>query len=257
MKKVKVLSMVMLSMFLFNCGDSKTSETVEVPLPEQENANTEQGNPQDVQVDEGGTFSMNGLPYSYDALEPHIDARTMEIHFSKHHLGYANNLNKAIADTPMTNMTIEELLNKLDLSNAAVRNNAGGYYNHNLFWSILAKNDGAQPSGELLEAINRDFESFEAFQEEFTNAAMKQFGSGWAWLLADKTGKLSIVSTANQDNPLMTKLGIKGGQPILCVDVWEHAYYLNYQNKRKDYVDNFFQIINWSAVQDLYNKASN
>ncbi len=254
MKILKINALFLTILLTVSCGDNKNLEEVSVPLPEESAAATI-GNPSDVQVDEGGVFKMLGLPYAYDALEPLIDAKTMEIHYSKHHLAYANNLNKAVAGTPLAEMNITELLDKLDLSNGAVRNNGGGYYNHNLFWSLLKKNDGAKPSGALLEAIVRDFESFEAFQEKFTEAGMKQFGSGWAWLLADKNGKLSIVSTANQDNPLMTKLGIKGGAPVLCVDVWEHAYYLNYQNKRKDYLDNFFQAINWDVVTDLFEKA--
>ena len=254
MTTINFYAFLLTATMFISCGDNKKLDEVAVPLPE-EASTTKVGNPSEVQVDEGGVFKMLGLPYAYDALEPHIDAKTMEIHYSKHHLAYANNLNKALKDTPMTNMSIEQIMSQLDLTNLAVRNNGGGYYNHNLFWSLLKKNQGAKPSGQLSEAIIRDFGSFEAFQEQFTEAAMKQFGSGWAWLLSDQTGKLSIATTANQDNPLMTKLGIKGGQPILCVDVWEHAYYLNYQNKRKDYLENFFQVVNWSVVEELYTKT--
>ncbi len=211
------------------------------------------GNPADVKADPGA-FEMISLPYAYDALEPFIDARTMEIHFSKHHLAYTNNLNKAIAGTQMEKMSIEEILNKLDLENKAVRNNGGGYYNHNFFWQIMGPGKGGEPTGKLAEAVSKDFGSFAEFKTQFTDAAMKQFGSGWAWLLADEKGQLRIASTANQDNPLMTRLGIKGS-PVLAIDVWEHAYYLKYQNKRKDYVEAFFQIINWDKVTENYESA--
>ncbi|WP_324522778.1 MULTISPECIES: superoxide dismutase [unclassified Flavobacterium] len=213
------------------------------------------GNPADVKVDEGGAFEMIALPYAYNALEPHIDAKTMEIHFSKHHLGYANNLNKAIADTEMANMSIEDILKKLDPENKAVRNNGGGYYNHNFFWEIMAANKGGEPTGVVAEAITKDFGSFADFKTQFIDAATKQFGSGWAWLIVDKTGKLAITTTANQDNPLMTKLG-NSGTPILAIDVWEHAYYLKHQNKRKDYVEGFFNIINWDKVTEKYTAAT-
>jgi Fe-Mn family superoxide dismutase len=230
-------------------GQQGTSDsTVKTTEPE-----VKMGNPNDVKADPGA-FEMIPLPYGYDALEPYIDARTMEIHFSKHHLAYTNNLNKAIAGTPMEKMTIEELLNKLDIENKPVRNNAGGYYNHNMFWEIMGPAKGGEPTGALAEAINKSFGSFADFKTLFSDAAAKQFGSGWAWLLTDKSGKLSIVSTPNQDNPLMTKLGIIG-TPILLIDVWEHAYYLKYQNKRKDYIEAFFNVINWDKVSEKYNAA--
>lgn len=254
MKKV-LLTLSVIVLFA-SCKDDSKKEVVEVPLPEDTITQTpEMGQPADVKVDEGGQFQMEPLAYDYNALEPHIDEKTMFIHFSKHHLGYANNLNKAIADTPLANLSIEEVLAKLDLNNAAVRNNGGGYYNHNMFWKIIGPNKGGMPTDTLAMAIDRDFVSYENFKEEFISAATKQFGSGWAWLMADKSGKLSIVTTANQDNPLMTKLGIKGGKPILCVDVWEHAYYLKYQNKRKDYLEAFFNVVNWQAVNENYKEA--
>lgn len=257
MKKITISMIALTFALLQSCGESKKlEEVVDVPLPEKESANTELGNPNDVKVDEGGTFEMIALPYAYDALEPYIDARTMEIHFSKHHLGYANKLNEAIKDTPLAEMSIEQILESVDASNGAVRNNAGGYYNHNLFWQLLKVNNGQNPEGVLLSAINRDFGSLDEFKMQFSDAAMKQFGSGWAWLMSDASGKLTIVSTPNQDNPLMKKLGGKGGSPILCVDVWEHAYYLKYQNKRKDYLENFFQVVNWSKVAELYANAT-
>lgn len=249
----KTVLMFMTIGLLVACDNKKNDEVVEIPAPETEEK-VEMGNPDDVQVDEGGAFKMVGLPYAYNALEPHIDARTMEIHFSKHHLAYANNLNKAVAGTEMANMPIEEVMKRLDPENKAVRNNGGGYYNHNLFWEVLGPNKGGQPQGALAEAINRDFGSFDEFKTQLTDVAMKQFGSGWAWLVTNKDGKLSVMGTANQDNPLMTKLGYSG-TPVFGIDVWEHAYYLNYQNKRKDYVDAIFNVINWDKVSEKYEAA--
>lgn len=196
------------------------------------------------------SFVLPKLPYLYDALEPYIDARTMEIHHTKHHATYTNNLNNAIAGSELEKKSIEEILKTLNLENKAVRNNAGGFYNHNLFWEILLPN-GGKLSGELLEAIENQFGSFEAFKELFSKAAATQFGSGWAWLCVHKGGKLEVCATANQDNPLMPSIGC-GGTPILGLDVWEHAYYLNYQNRRPDYIEAFFNIINWNKVAELY-----
>jgi len=196
-------------------------------------------------------FELPKLPYAYDALEPHIDARTMEIHHSKHHNGYTNNLNAAIAGTDLENTSIEDILNNLDMNNAAVRNNGGGFYNHSLFWEAMSPNGGGEPSGELAEAINSAFGSFSAFKESFSKAAGTRFGSGWAWLCVHKGGKVEVCSTANQDNSLMPNIGC-GGHPILGLDVWEHAYYLNYQNRRPDYVNAFFNVINWDKAAELY-----
>ena len=196
-------------------------------------------------------FELPKLNYSFDALEPHIDAKTMEIHYGKHHNGYTNNLNNAISGTELESKTIEEILKNLDLDNMALRNNAGGYFNHNLFWEIMSPNCGGNPSGEISEAINSNFNSFENFKEEFKKAAATRFGSGWAWLCVLGDGKLEICSTPNQDNPLMENSC--GGNPILCLDVWEHAYYLNYQNRRPDYINAFFNVINWEKVTSLYN----
>ena len=195
-------------------------------------------------------FELPKLNYSFDALEPHIDAKTMEIHYSKHHNGYTNNLNNAISGTELESKTIEEILKNLDLDNMALRNNAGGYFNHNLFWEIMGPNCGGNPSGEISEAINSNFNSFENFKEEFKKAAATRFGSGWAWLCVLGDGKLEICSTPNQDNPLMENSC--GGNPILCLDVWEHAYYLNYQNRRPDYIEAFFSLINWDEVNSKY-----
>jgi len=192
-------------------------------------------------------FELPKLPYAYDALEPHIDARTMEIHHSKHHNGYTTNLNNAIEGTDLEGKTIENILINLDMNNAAVRNNGGGFYNHSLFWTIMSPNGGGKPSGELAEAIDSAFGSFDVFKAEFAKAAATRFGSGWAWLCINKDGKLEVCSSANQDNPLMPGIGCEG-TPILGLDVWEHAYYLNYQNRRPDYIEAFFNVINWTEV---------
>ncbi len=196
-------------------------------------------------------FELPKLSYAYDALEPHIDARTMEIHHSKHHNGYTNNLNGAIEGSDLDGKTIENILTNLDLENKAVRNNGGGFYNHRLFWTVMSPDGGGKPTGELAEAINAAFGSFEAFKDAFKKAAATQFGSGWAWLCVLKGGKVEVCATANQDNPLMPGIGC-GGAPILGVDVWEHAYYLNYQNRRPDYLEAFFNVINWDEVSALY-----
>ena len=190
-------------------------------------------------------FELPKLNYAYDALEPHIDAKTMEIHHSKHHAGYTNKLNAAIKGTDLEGKTIDNILLNLDASNGAVRNNGGGYYNHTLFWEILTPNGQGKPSGELQDIITSSFGSFEAFKDAFSTAAATQFGSGWAWLCVNE-GKLEICATANQDNPLMPH--INKGVPILGLDVWEHAYYLNYQNRRPDYINAFFNVVNWDAV---------
>lgn len=197
------------------------------------------------------SFELPKLPYAYDALTPNIDAKTMEIHYTKHHAGYTNNLNAAIKGTDLEGESIEAILADLDMDNKAVRNNGGGYYNHNLFWEIMSPNGGGTPSGALADAINDAFGSFEKFKDEFSTAAKTQFGSGWAWLCVQKGGKLAVCGTPNQDNPLMPGVGC-GGEPILGLDVWEHAYYLNYQNRRPDYVESFFNVINWDEVSKRY-----
>lgn len=197
-------------------------------------------------------FELPKLPYAYDALEPHIDARTMEIHHTKHHNAYTTNLNAAIAGTSNEAKSIEEILKGLDLTNAAVRNNGGGFYNHNLFWEVMSPSGGGTPSGALAGAINAAFGSFDAFKDAFSKAAATRFGSGWAWLCVHKGGNLEVCSTANQDNPLMPGIGCEG-IPVLGLDVWEHAYYLNYQNRRPDYINAFFNVINWDKVASLYN----
>ena len=198
------------------------------------------------------SFELPKLNYAYDALEPHIDARTMEIHHSKHHNGYTTKLNAAIEGTDLAGKPIEDILGNLDMSNGAVRNNGGGFYNHRLFWEVMSPNGGGAPSGDLADAINSAYGSFEAFQDVFSKAAGTQFGSGWAWLCVHEGGKVEVCSTANQDNPLMPGVTC-GGTPILGLDVWEHAYYLNYQNRRPDYISAFFNVIDWNAVSEKYN----
>ena len=199
------------------------------------------------------SFLLPDLGFDYTALEPHIDARTMEIHHSKHHNGYTNNLNNALEQTDISDKNIEEILMNLDMDNMALRNNAGGYYNHCLFWEILNPNDKQELAGDLEVAINSTFGSFDNFIEQFSKAAATRFGSGWAWLCV-KDGALEICSSANQDNPLMPGIGC-GGTPIVGIDVWEHAYYLNYQNRRADYISAFFNVVNWRVVSDKYKNA--
>ncbi|MCB0637591.1 MAG: superoxide dismutase [Lewinella sp.] len=202
-------------------------------------------------------FKLPDLPYAYDALEPHVDARTMEIHHTKHHNGYTNNLNAAIEGTPLAGKKIEDILANVSQHSMAVRNNGGGFYNHSLFWAIMSPDGGGEPSERMNihKAIMRDFGSFDAFKDEFSKAAATRFGSGWAWLCVDKSDKLFITSTPNQDNPLMD-VAEKQGTPILGLDVWEHAYYLNYQNRRPDYISAFFNVINWDEVTKRYNDAN-
>lgn len=200
------------------------------------------------------SFTLPQLDYAYDALEPHIDSRTMEIHHSKHHQGYTNKLNAAIEGTNQESKNIHQILTDLDMNNMALRNNAGGYFNHKLFWEIMNPNNKTEMSNDLSSAIDNSFGSFDNFCASFANAAATRFGSGWAWLCV-KDGKLEICSTSNQDNPLMPSIGC-GGTPILGIDVWEHAYYLNYQNRRPDYVSAFFNVINWGVVSEKFIQAS-
>jgi superoxide dismutase, Fe-Mn family len=202
-------------------------------------------------------FQLPSLPYAYDALEPHIDARTMEIHHTKHHAAYTNNLNAALAGTPDEHSPIGDILARISQFPMAVRNNAGGFWNHNLFWEILSPNGGGMPTPQMniSKAIERDFGSFDKFKDEFNKAAMTRFGSGWAWLCADDQDRLFICSTPNQDNPLMDIAEHKG-TPLMGLDVWEHAYYLHYQNRRNEYVEAFWNLLNWKEVTERYNNAN-
>lgn len=199
-------------------------------------------------------FTLPKLEYAYNALEPHIDARTMEIHHTKHHQAYIDNLNKAIAGTDAEKLSIEDICRQVSKYPVAVRNNGGGHYNHTLFWQLMAPNAGGEPAGEIAQAIAKHFQSFDNFKTQFSQAAMGRFGSGWAWLVVDANKNLVIGSTPNQDNPLMDVSELKG-TPVLGIDVWEHAYYLNYQNRRADYVTAFYNVINWKKVNELYLNA--
>ncbi len=198
-------------------------------------------------------FELPALPYAHDALEPYIDKATMEIHHGKHHNAYVTNLNKAVEGTALEGKSLEELFKNVSRHPAAVRNNGGGHYNHSLFWTLMKKNGGGKPSGKLASDIDSTFGSFDEFKKQFSNAAATRFGSGWAWLIVSN-GKLSICSTPNQDNPLMDVAEVKG-TPILGLDVWEHAYYLKYQNRRPEYIENWFNVINWDEVASQYAKA--
>jgi Fe-Mn family superoxide dismutase len=200
------------------------------------------------------SFELPSLPYAFDALEPHIDAQTMEIHHGKHHGGYVSKLNAAIEGTDLEGKSIEEIMKSVGNSSPAVRNNGGGHFNHSLFWTIMSPDGGGQPSGEVASAIDKKFGSFEKFKEEFSNAAATRFGSGWAWLCVDDRKEIFVTSTANQDNPVMD-IAEAPGTPILGLDVWEHAYYLKYQNKRPEYINAFWNVVNWSAVEKRYQTA--
>ena len=199
-------------------------------------------------------FVLDPLPYPSDSLEPNIDKQTMEIHHGKHHNAYVTNLNNAIAGTDMENKSIEDLLATVSKAPIAVRNNGGGHYNHTLFWNTISGSGGGQPTGTLAEAINQKFGSFDAFKEEFTKAATTRFGSGWAWLIVTPEGELAITSSPNQDNPLMDIAEVKGF-PVIGLDVWEHAYYLKYQNRRPDYIAAYFNVVDWNAAEKRYQQG--
>jgi superoxide dismutase, Fe-Mn family len=253
MKKIRLLlSNLLLLTLLLSCNNKKYTEVVDVPLPTVEEK-VAMGMPDDVKSNEG-SFQLEKLPYSYDALAPSISSFTLENHYSKHYLTYTNNLNKAIAGTPLENLTIEEVLAKLDPSVLDIKNNAGGYYNHSLYFKCLGPKAGGQPQDTLATAITKKFGSFDNFTTAFKDEATKQFGSGWVWLIVDRSGSLQIISTQNQDNPLMRN-ALVSGKPILALDLWEHAYYLDYQYKRKNYVDAFFNVINWKKVGENYEEA--
>lgn len=234
---------------LFSCRDKKLTEVVEVPLPTaQEKVSI--GFPDDVKANPG-SFLLDKLPYPYDALAPTVSPLTLEMHYSKHYLTYTNNLNAAIEGTEYENMSIENILAKLDVNDTELRNNAGGFYNHSLYWKSMAPNAGGNPKDTIAAAINRDFGSFQDFKTAFIQEASQQFGSAWVWLIVDKAGKLKITSSQNQDNPLMRNAAVPG-TPILALDLWEHSYYLGYQYRRRNYIDSFFNVINWEKVDENY-----
>jgi superoxide dismutase, Fe-Mn family len=253
MRNISWIVTTLLSLIvLISCNNKKYTEVVEVPLPAKEEK-VVLGMPDDVKA-EDGSFQLEKLPYPYDALAPSISVFTMENHYSKHYLTYTNNLNKAIKGTPLENLTIEEVLAKLDPSVLEIKNNAGGYYNHSLYFKCMGPKAGGQPKDSLATAISQKFGSFENFTSVFKDEATKQFGSGWVWLIVDRSGNLQVTSTANQDNPMMRNAAVPG-KPILALDLWEHAYYLDYQYKRKNYVDAFFTVINWKKVAENYEEA--
>lgn len=250
MKKNIVRFSILASLFLlFSCNDKdKLTEVVEVPLPSKEEKIVI-GSPNDVKADPG-SFELTKLPFSYDALAPAIRTLTLETHYSKHYLTYTNNLNKAILNTEFENLPIEDILKKMDLNNAKLRQNAGGYYNHTLYFNILSPKEQT-PKDTLSGSINKEFGSFANLTNQFKGQSIKQFGSGWVWLVVDKAGKLQVTTTENQDNPLM-KNALIPGTPILGIDLWEHAYYLDYQNRKGSYIDAFYEHINWEKVNENY-----
>lgn len=255
MKKIAVLLFsILFIVAISSCKRKKYTEVVEVPLPSVAEKLT-LGAPEDAKA-EPGAFEITKLSFGYDALAPNIDAQTMEIHYSKQYVTFTNNLNKALVGTESENIPIEDIFKKLDVSNTDLKNNLGGYYNHTLYFDILTPKGSGKPADTLASTIDKDFGSFEEFKSQFKEAANKQFGSGWTWLVVDKTGKLQITTTQNQDNPLMPRAEI-AGTPILAIDLWEHAYYLNYQNNRKKYIENFFNLINWKKVGEKYEEAIN
>lgn len=251
-KLIYTITNVFLFVFLISCNNKKLTEVVEVPLPTAEEKVT-LGFPDDVKA-EPGSFLLDKLPYSYDALAPAISALNLEAHYSKHYLTYTNNLNAAIAGTQYENMSIEDILAKMDINDTELRNNAGGFYNHSLYWKSMGPNAGGTPKDTIAGAINKDFGSFNEFKKAFKEEATKQFGSAWVWLIVDRAGKLKITSTQNQDNPLMRNAAVPG-TPILALDLWEHAYYLGHQYRRATYVDSFFNIINWEKVSENYQNS--
>lgn len=240
--------MASVAMIATACKNKEEVYEVDVPSREQADAPFELGSPSDVKA-EKGSFQMLGLNYEYNGLEPHMDALTVATHYGKHHLGYCNKLNETVAGTDLENLSIEEVLAKLDVNNATLRNNAGGYYNHNLFWEILGAKKGGNPTGKIAEKINAQFGSFDNFKAEFKKAGTGVFGSGWVWLVVKDDQSLAITTTANQDNPLMSNATIKG-TPIIGLDVWEHAYYLKHKNKRADYIDAFFDLLDWGKINE-------
>ena len=253
MKNHLILATLMLSFLPACAGKPRSAASVPAGVPQPAGPTSDQPPPVPALT---GPFQLPALPYAFSALEPHIDARTMQIHYEKHHAGYAKNLNDAVAGGPLAGVTIEDLLREVSRHPAVIRNHGGGYYNHNLFWRNLTPDGRGHPCGKLAiaGAIAETFGSFEKFREAFSAAAASRFGSGWAWLILDAGGKLAITTTPNQDNPLMDVAETRG-VPLLALDVWEHAYYLNYQNRRADYVAAFFRIVNWEEVDRRYLEA--
>lgn len=247
MKRNILLLTAVTSFLLFSCKNKEEMTEVQVPSATATDTIPAKGDPKSVTANQGA-FQMKGLNYGYNDLEPYMDGQTVETHYGKHHLGYCNKLNDAVKGTPLETMSLEEILKGIDLKNSALRNNAGGYYNHNIFWEILAPNAGGRPTGKVAELINKDFGSFDEFKTQFNDAAKGVFGSGWVWLVYQNDGTLKITTSINQDNPLMPNAEVKG-YPLMNIDVWEHAYYLKYKNERPKYIENFWQLVDWSKVE--------
>jgi len=247
MKKNILLLTAVTSFLLFSCKNKEEMTEVQVPSATAKDSIPAKGDPKSVVANQGA-FQMKGLNYGYNDLEPYMDGQTVETHYGKHHLGYCNKLNDAVKGTPLETMSIEEILKGMDLKNSALRNNAGGYYNHNIFWEILGSKAGGRPTGKVAELINKDFGSFDQFKTQFSDAAKGVFGSGWVWLVYQNDGTLKITTSINQDNPLMPNSEVKG-YPLMNIDVWEHAYYLKYKNERPKYIENFWQLVDWSKVE--------
>ncbi len=247
MKRNILLLTAVTSFLLFSCKNKEEMTEVQVPSATAKDSIPAKGDPKSVVANQGA-FQMKGLNYGYNDLEPYMDGQTVETHYGKHHLGYCNKLNDAVKGTPLETMSIEEILKGMDLKNSALRNNAGGYYNHNIFWEILAPKAGGRPTGKIAELINKDFGNFDQFKTQFTDAAKGVFGSGWVWLVYQNDGTLKITTSINQDNPLMPNAEVKG-YPLMNIDVWEHAYYLKYKNERPKYIENFWQLVDWSKVE--------
>ncbi len=247
MKRNILLLTAVTSFLLFSCKNKEEMTEVQVPSATAKDSIPAKGDPKSVVANQGA-FQMKGLNYGYNDLEPYMDGQTVETHYGKHHLGYCNKLNDAVKGTPLETMSIEEILKGMDLKNSALRNNAGGYYNHNIFWEILAPKAGGRPTGKIAELINKDFGNFDQFKTQFSDAAKGVFGSGWVWLVYQNDGTLKITTSINQDNPLMPNAEVKG-YPLMNIDVWEHAYYLKYKNERPKYIENFWQLVDWSKVE--------
>ncbi|SEH75825.1 superoxide dismutase, Fe-Mn family [Paenimyroides aquimaris] len=247
MKRNVLLLTAIASFIIISCKDKEEMTEVQIPDATETASVPVDGDPKSVVANQGA-FQMKGLNYGYNDLEPYMDAQTVETHYSKHHLGYCNKLNDAVKGTPLETMSIEEILKGLDLKNSTLRNNAGGYYNHNIFWEIIGPKAGGRATGKVAELINRDFGSFDEFKTQFTEKAKGLFGSGWVWLVYQNDGTLKITTSVNQDNPLMPNAEVKG-YPLMNIDVWEHAYYLKYKNDRPKYIENFWQLVDWNKVE--------
>lgn len=250
MKSKSLLLLLAVAISMFSCKKDTLVEVVDVPASPIVAVEQKGGKPSDVQAIEGA-FSLFELPYDYKGLEPHLDATTLELHYSKHYLGYVNALNKAVIKTKYEVLELPQVLKNLNLSDAEVRNNAGAVYNHNFYWETMASKAGGEPSGELMEAIQKDFGNFDEFRRQFVESSVRIVGSGWTWLISDKYGRLRIVTSNNNDNPLMKNLGISG-IPLLNLDMWEHAYYLKFQTRKREYANTYFSLINWEVVQKRY-----